>query len=99
MSPLVTIDSKNGLNQSIQMCHFNLRRVYTSNCLVHSRVCGHIVRGSKTKIKPNCVVYSLMGRLRIFDGSMGMIEFILKFILIILFLLYEIQLLISNIDS
>ena len=40
-----------------------------------------------------------MGRLEIFCGSMGIIGFILKIILIILFLLCEIQDLISNIDS
>ena len=40
-----------------------------------------------------------MGRLKIFYGSMGIFEFILEIILIILFLLYEIQQLISNIDS
>ena len=58
-----------------------------------------MVGGSKTKIKPDCVVYSLMGRLRISYGSMGIFEFISKIISIILFLLYEIQQLISNIDS
>ena len=78
------------------MWHFHLSRAYASHCLVHSRVWQHMVRGSKTKIKPGHVVYSLMGRLRIFYSSMGIIGFILK---IILYLLYEIQQLISNIDS
>ena len=45
------------------------------------------------------MVYNLMGRPRIFYGSMGIFEFILKINLVILFLLYEIQQLISNIDS
>ena len=58
-----------------------------------------MVGWSKTKIKPEHVVYSLMARLRIFYGSMGIFELILKIILIILFLLHEIQQLISNIDS
>ena len=58
-----------------------------------------MVGGSKTKTKPEHMVYSLMGRLRIFYGSMGIFDFILKLILIILFLLYEIQQLISNIGS
>ena len=40
-----------------------------------------------------------MGMLRIFYGSMEIFAFILKIILTILFLLYEIQQLISNIDS
>ena len=77
----------------------SLKEGLYSHCLVHSRVWQHMVRGSKTKIKPGHVVYSLMGRLRIFYSSMGIIGFILKIILIILFLLYEIQQLISNIDS
>ena len=58
-----------------------------------------MVGQSQTKIKPDCVVYSLMGMLGIFYGSMGIFECILKIILIILFLLHEIQQLISNIDS
>ena len=58
-----------------------------------------MVGGSNTKIKLDHVVYSLMGMLRIFYGSMEIFAFILKIILIILFLLYEIQPLISNIDS
>ena len=56
-----------------------------------------MVGGSKTKIKPDCVVYSLMGMLGIFYESMEIFVFILK--IFILFLLYEIQHLISNIDS
>ena len=40
-----------------------------------------------------------MGRLKIFFGSMRIFEFILKIILIILFLLYEIRQQISNKDS
>ena len=58
-----------------------------------------MVGESMTNIKPDHVVYSLMGMLRIFYGSMEIFAFILKIILIILFLLYEIQQLISNIDS
>ena len=42
---------------------FSSRRVYTNNCLVHSRVWGHIVGGSKIHTKPAHVVYSLMGSL------------------------------------
>ena len=91
MSPLVTTDSYNGLNHSIQKWHFNLRRPYTSCSLVHSRVWGQMVRESKTKIKPDHLVYSLMGMLRIFYECMKILEFILIIILVILFLLYEIQ--------
>ena len=40
-----------------------------------------------------------MGRLGIIYGSKGIFEFILKIIFIILFILYEIQQLISNTDS
>ena len=40
-----------------------------------------------------------MGMLRIFYGSLKIFEFILIIILIILILLYEIQQLISDIDS
>ena len=58
-----------------------------------------MVGGSKTYIKPEHLVYSLMGRLRIFYGSIKIFQIILIIILIILFLLYEIQQLISNIDS
>ena len=55
--------------------------------------------GSKTKIKPDHVVYSLIRMFRIFYRSMEIFAFILKNIFIILFLLYKIQQLISNIDS
>ena len=58
-----------------------------------------MVGGSKTKIKADLVVYSPMGMLRIFYESMEIFAFILKIILIVLFLLYEIQQLISNMDS
>ena len=40
-----------------------------------------------------------MRRLRIFYGSIEIFQFILIFILIILFILYDIQQIISNIDS
>ena len=56
-------------------------------------------RGSKTKIKPEHWVYSLMERLRICYQGIKIFQFILIIILIISFLLYEIQQLISNIDS
>ena len=41
--------------------------------------------GSKINIMPKHLVYSLMRRLRIFYGSIKIIQFILIFILIILF--------------
>ena len=53
----------------------------------------------KPLIKPECWVYSLMRRLRIHYESIKTLQFILIIILIILFLLYGIQQLISNIDS
>ena len=55
--------------------------------------------GCHTKIKPEHWVYSLMGRFRIFYGSIKIFEFILIIVLIILFIVYQIQQLISNIDS
>ena len=58
-----------------------------------------MVGGSKVKIKPECVVYSLMGRPRIFYGNIKIIQFIVIIILFFYFILYEIQQLISNIDS
>ena len=56
-----------------------LRRAYTNNCLVHSRVWEHIVGGSKINIMPEHVVYSLMRRLRIFYQSIKIIQFIFIF--------------------
>ena len=58
-----------------------------------------MVAGSKIKIQPACVGYSLMGRFRKYYGSIKIFQFILIIILIVLFLLYEIQQLISNIES
>ena len=45
------------------------------------------------------LVYSLMRRIRIFYGSIKLIQFILIFILIILLILYEIKQQISSTDS
>ena len=58
-----------------------------------------MVGGSKIKIKPEHVAYSLMRRPRIFYGDIKIIQFIVIIILVFYFVLYEIQQLISNIDS
>ena len=42
-------------------------------------------RGSKIKIKHEHVVYSIMGRLRIFYGNIKIIQYIVIIIIIILF--------------
>ena len=44
-----------------------------------------MVGGSKIKIKHEHVAYSLMGRLRIFNGNIKIIQYIVIIILIILF--------------
>ena len=54
---------------------------------------------SKVKIKPECVVYSIMGMPDIFYGNIEIIQFSVIIILLFYFILYEIQQLISNIDS
>ena len=58
-----------------------------------------MVGRSKVKIKPECVVYSFMGRPRIIYEIIKIFQFILIIILIFYFILYEIQQLISSIDS
>ena len=58
-----------------------------------------MVGGCKINIMSEHWVYSLMRRLRMFYGSIKIFQFILIIILIVLFILYEIQQLISNIDS
>ena len=50
-----------------------------------------MIEGSKTKTKPECLVYSFMEMPGIIYGSWGIFEFILKINLIISFILYEIQ--------
>ena len=81
----------NRVNEFKLLFHFHLRGAYTNNCLVHSRVWGHMVGGSKTYIKSEHWIYSLMGRIRIVYGSIKIFQFNLIIILIVLFLLYEIQ--------
>ena len=56
-----------------------------------------MVGGSKINITPESWVSRLMRKLRIFYGSMKIVQCILIIIFIILFILYEIQQLISNI--
>ena len=58
-----------------------------------------MVGGSKDKIKPEHVIHSIMRRPRIFYGNIKIIQFIVIIILLFYFILYEIQQLISNIDS
>ena len=58
-----------------------------------------MVGGSKITIMPAQVDYSLMGRFRKYYGSIKIFQSILIIILIVLFILYKIQQLISNIDS
>ena len=58
-----------------------------------------MVVGSKVKIKPEPVVYSLMGRPRITYEIIKIFQFIVIIILLLYFILYEIQQLISNIDA
>ena len=58
-----------------------------------------MVGGSKVKIKPEHVVYSIMRRPRIIYEIIKIIQFIVIIILLVYFILYEIQQLISNIDS
>ena len=60
---------------------------------------GAYVRGSKVKIKHECVVYSIMGRPRIIYEIITIIQIIAIIILLFYFILYEIQQQISNIDS
>ena len=55
-----------------------------------------MVGGSQINIIPEHWIYSLVRRLRIFYGSIKIFQFN---VVIILFILYEIQQLISNIDS
>ena len=58
-----------------------------------------MVGGSQVKIKPEHVVYSIMGMPGIIYEISKIIQFILIFILLFYFILYEIQQVISNIDS
>ena len=58
-----------------------------------------MVGGSKVKIKPECVVYSFMGRPRIIYEIIKIFQFIVVIILLFYFILYRIQQLFSNIDS
>ena len=58
-----------------------------------------MVGGFKVNIKPECVVYSIMGRLRIIYEIIKIIQFIVIINLLFYCILYEIQQLISNIDS
>ena len=60
---------------------------------------GHMVGGSKVNIKPESVVYSIIRRPRIIYEIIKIIQFIIIIILLCYFILYEIQQLISNIDS
>ena len=64
-----------------------------------SKSLGAHGRGSKVKIKPEHVVYSFMGRPRIIYEIIKIFQFIVIIILLFYFILYEIQQLISNIDS
>ena len=48
-------------------------------------------RGSKVTIKPECVVYSIMGRSRIIYEIIKIFQFIVIIILLFYFTLYEIQ--------
>ena len=84
MSPLLTIVTLTIGSINTDVALF-LKEAYTSNCLVHSRVWKHMVGVSKNKTKPDHMVYSLMGKLRIFYESIGIFKFILKFILIFYF--------------
>ena len=58
-----------------------------------------MVGGSQVKIKPEHVVYSIMGIAGIIYEISKIFQFILIIILLFYFILYEIQQVISNIDS
>ena len=58
-----------------------------------------MVGGTIVKIKPEHVVYSIMGWSRIIYEIIKIVQFIVIIILLFYFILYEIQQLISNIDS
>ena len=49
----------------------------SASSIVHSRVWGHMIGRSKINIMPECWVYSLMRRFRIFYGSIKIFQFIL----------------------
>ena len=58
-----------------------------------------MIGGSKVEIKPEHLVYGIMGKPRIIYEIIKTFQFILIIILLFYFILYEIQQLISNIDS
>ena len=58
-----------------------------------------MVGGSKVKIKPERVTNSFMERPRIFYEIIKIFQFIVIIILLFIFILYEFQQLISNINS
>ena len=58
-----------------------------------------MVGGSNVKIKPECVLYSFVGRPRIIYEIIQIFQFIVSITLLFTFILYKFQLLFSNIDS
>ena len=58
-----------------------------------------MIQGTKAEIKPEHLVYGIMGRPRLIYEFIKIFQFIVIIILIFYFILYEIQQLISNIDS
>ena len=82
--------NQNKLNQLTVNILFQslLRRVNFNKCHVHSRVWGHMVGGSKMRIKTEHVVYSITGRPTIIYKIFKIIQYIVIIILLFYVILY-----------